>query len=638
LNSFFRRLYALIITLASMSYLAAAQSNPAPSDPPAEPHGKVVFSRSMDDSTQPPAAQQQATVVSTITDADRAAVTFTRYALDVRLRPVDHAIDVRAQLTVRNDGDHPLKQLPLQLSSTLEWQEVRALSPQSLVPAKFAEATIASDVDHTGQLHEAAVELPAPLAPGGSLDLDVFYSGTIAKDAKRLEEIGTPEGVAQSSDWDEVSSAFTGIRGFGNVVWYPVSSVPARLGDGDKLFAEVGAIKQRQQAASVSITVTAETSSDVPDVAILDGTVVPVTVTPGDANVNVPAIVKAQLPATPLRFQTLSLFLANRQKRSGNALDIYYQPADEADVQPYLAAASLVTPLLRTWLQPAGEDRPKALLSILDLANVDDAPFEERQTLFTGLQPVAADKLADPMSHSLTHGYFQSPRPWLNEGVAHFMASLWIEQSHDRETALAQLDDQRSALALAEPGEKASGTTPGLISNPSSIFYRTKATYVLWMLRSLIGDVALQNALKLYDPAKDTRDEYFEQLVERTSAAEPVNKELHQFFEDWVYNDRGLPDLTITGAYPSQANVPGTYLIAVEVENSGGVGADVPVTVSSTNTQVTERLFVPAHGHAIRRLLIQGEPTQVQVDDGIVPETSASVHVQQIHYTAPAKP
>jgi aminopeptidase N len=218
------------------------------------------------------------------------------------------------------------------------------------------------------------------------------------------------------------------------------------------------------------------------------------------------------------------------------------------------------------------------------------------------------------------------------------MASLWIEQSHDRETALAQLDDQRSALALAEPGEKASGTTPGLISNPSSIFYRTKATYVLWMLRSLIGDVALQNALKLYDPAKDTRDEYFEQLVERTSAAEPVNKELHQFFEDWVYNDRGLPDLTITGAYPSQANVPGTYLIAVEVENSGGVGADVPVTVSSTNTQVTERLFVPAHGHAIRRLLIQGEPTQVQVDDGIVPETSASVHVQQIHYTAPAKP
>jgi aminopeptidase N len=222
------------------------------------------------------------------------------------------------------------------------------------------------------------------------------------------------------------------------------------------------------------------------------------------------------------------------------------------------------------------------------------------------------------------------------------MGSLWTEQTHDRETALAQLDDQRSALALAEPGdtpaEALSRPAPGLVTNPNAIFYRTKATYVLWMLRSLIGDTALQNALKLYDPTQDTKDEYFEQLVERTSAAEPANKELPQFFSDWVYHDRGLPEFTITGAYPSQASAPGTFLIAVEVENRGDAGADVPVTVSSANTQVTERLFIPAHGHAIRRLLIQGEPTQVQVNDGIVPETTASVHVQQIHYTAPTKP
>jgi hypothetical protein len=157
------------------------------------------------------------------------------------------------------------------------------------------------------------------------------------------------------------------------------------------------------------------------------------------------------------------------------------------------------------------------------------------------------------------------------------------------------------------------------------------------MLRSLIGDTALQNALKLYDPAKDTKDSYFEELLLKTSVAQPGHEELHQFFEDWVYHDPGLPDLSIAGTYPSVANVPGTYLVAVDVTNTGNAGADVPVTVSSTNTQVTERLFIPAHDHAVRRLLIQGEPTQVQVNDGVVPETTASVHVEQIHYTQPTK-
>jgi hypothetical protein len=408
------------------------------------------------------------------------------------------------------------------------------------------------------------------------------------------------------------------------------------------LFAEAGEIKQREQAALVSMLLTIESSPDdaknAPNIAVLNGTVVPVSVTSGTSAPGVPVISKAELPMTSLGFQSLSLFLANREKRSGNALEIYYRLEDEPNVQAYLAAGSMVTPLLRTWLQPTGEDHPKALLSVLDLAEANDAPFEERRTLYTPLAPFTADQLTAPMSHTLTHGYFQSPRPWLNEGVAHFMASLWTEQTHDRETALTQLDNQRAALALAEPGGQAGTTAPGLISNPNAIFYRTKATYVLWMLRSLIGDDALQNALKLYDPAQDTKDDYFEQLVTRTSVAQPGNKELHQFFEDWVYNDRGLPELAISGAYTNQSSAPGTFLIAVDVTNSGAASADVPVTVSSANTQVTERLLVPAHGHAVRRILIQGEPTQVQVNDGTVPETTASVHVEQIHYTAPTTP
>ena len=657
----------LVLLLCQWS-AAAQQASPTAAPPATTSHGTVVFSRSTSDapsaSGQASRVPRQSDVVSKVTDADRTAVVFTRYVLDLRLRLDTHGLDARAQFTVRNTGSQPLKQLPLQLSSSLEWEQIRVASDPAT--AKYAETTIPSDVDHTGQLHEAEVVLQQPLAPGASLDLDVLYSGTIARNATRLEQIGTPPDLAQRSDWDEVSSSFVGLRGFGNVVWYPVSSLPVRLGDGDKLFVEVGQNKLHTSSVPVSLTVSAETLDDPPTVAVLNGAVVPVSFTPGDAATHVPGLVRASLAEAPLGFQTPSLFLAARQKRSGNLIDIYARPANEGSDQAYLAAGSMVTPLLRTWLETTLPGKPRPSLAIFDLADTQDAPFEERQTLFTGLQPVAADQLTAPMSHSLAHGYFYSPRAWLNEGVAHFMASLWTEQTKDREAALAQLDEQRSALALAEPGDGAAnlgasiGPRPNLLNASDAIFYRTKATYVFWMLRSLVGDAVLQAALKAYDPAIDTQDDYFELLLAKQLASSPLAqastsatqapspapsgtgamtaKEIHQFFDDWVYTDRGLPDLTIAGAYPSGASGEGSYLIAVEVTNSGGAAANVPVIATSVSSQVTERMYIPAHGRATHRILLQGEPTQVQVNDGVVPETTASVHVQQIHYSQPAKP
>ena len=145
-----------------------------------------------------------------------------------RLR--DHTLAARAQVDIRNEGTQPLNVIPLQLSSSLNFEGV-SLNGRRLT---FGQQTLNSDTDHTGQLHEAVIELPAPLAPKATLHLEVTYSGTIDVSAKRLEQLGTPEDVAAHSDWDRISEDFTGLRGFGNVVWYPVTSVPALLGDGDK--------------------------------------------------------------------------------------------------------------------------------------------------------------------------------------------------------------------------------------------------------------------------------------------------------------------------------------------------------------------------------------------------------------------
>jgi hypothetical protein len=56
----------------------------------------------------------------------------------------------------------------------------------------------------------------------------------------------------------------------------------------------------------------------------------------------------------------------------------------------------------------------------------------------------------------------------------------------------------------------------------------------------------------------------------------------------------------------------------------------VPVIVRAGETVITQRVMVPAQGSATPRILIQGRPTQVQVNDGTVPEVSSSEHVTDV--------
>ena len=560
-------------------------------------------------------------VTAKATDVERDAVTFTAYNLDIHLMPKEQSLAVHARVTVRNDGQQPLAVIPLQLSYSLHFEDV-VLDGKRL---PFDQQTLNSDADHTGQLHEAVVMLPKPLAPKVELTLDVDYSGTIPPSAKRLERIGAPEEMAARSDWDEISEDFTGLRGFGDVIWYPVSSVPQLLGDGNKLFTEIGTQKLRQADARVTMRVTEEFLGEAPNVAVLDGHVMSLGPPSVEPTASFPGVITFSLPETRQGFDALTLFVAHRTAHEGNGLRVYSTPNDEPNVQGYLTAATMVEPLVEQWL-----GKPKQSLTILDLPEADDAPFEQGTLLLTGLRAAEPDKLADPVTHGLAHAWFQSPRPWLNEGVANFLGTLWIEQRLGREAALERLETFRTPLTLAEPGSPGEGGGEDLVHTSDAIYYRGKATYVFWMLRDLAGDKALAAALRAYDPAEDTSPEYFEQLVEKASG-----KDLKWFFRDWVYNDPGLPDLSIGGVYPSASALAGQYLVAIDIANDGYAEAEVPVTVRSEKTSLTERVRIPARSKISHRMLIQGTPVEVQVNDGVVPEIQASIHRLTIHTPGP---
>ena len=612
-----RYLWFAAVAAGLVTCVGAQQASP-PAEVPAEHPGTVILSRSLEDSATPakPAAKP---AEARATDAERQAITFLSYDLDVHLQPREHAMAVRARLLVRNDSSSPLGRLALQISSSLQWTGVHVGGDA----AAFSQQPVNSDIDHTGALREAVIPLARPLGPQQSRSVDLTYEGTAALSATRLEQIGTPADVAEASDWDRISDEFVGLRGFGNVVWYPVASVPVALGDGAKFFTEAAAERQRQSQATVTMRVTEEFFGEAPNLAVLDGEVLTVTPTSLPAAAGVPGIVTCTLPPTRLGLASPSLFLLRRTAQEGNGVKVFARTEDVANAQAYLSAASIVAPLINRWL---GTD-PRGALDIVDLPEGDDAPFEDGDVLFADVRGTEPGKLTDVLVHSLSHLYFRSSYAWLQEGVPSFMGSLWLEQNRGRDIAIQQLDNTRGALSLAEPGDAASAgiDRQALLVARDPVYYRTKATYVLWMLRDLAGDNALARALRAYQPGSDTAGTGFEQVLEQASG-----KDLKWFFDDWVYHDRGLPDLSIAGVYPNKASVPGSYIVAVDVSNSGTAEAQVPVSVSSGTATVTEMLRIPAKSKVSHRFVLQGQPEEVAVNDGTVPEVEASVHRQTL--------
>ena len=612
-----------------MAILTSAAQTPIPV-PQNQPSGQVIYSRSTDENgqttTQTGHAAQPAIQMASAPsaeDAERQAVTFTDFDMDVRLRTAEQHIAVRALVTVRNDGKAPLARIPLQISSSLNWERIRVDGKDAVFPV----AALNSDADHTGQLHEAVLPLAQPLAPGASLQLDVTYSGAIAASAQRLLAIGTPDDIALHSDWDRIGVPFTGLRGFGNVVWYPVSSVPVILGDGARLFDEMGEHKLRLAGAHFRLRLTVEFPHGyVPTVALINGHMAPLAVTDTSSlDPEVDGVATADSAGAVLGFEAPSLFVAIRTPHSAANTTIWTLPEDEASIPPWTTAASAVTPFLQGWLG----QRPRSQLTLLDLPDPQDAPFETGALLATSIRQADPEQLENILAHALTHAWMQSPRAWLSEGVAHFMGTLWVEKQRGRTQALGALEASRPALALAEPESPGQNVGQPLAAAISPVYYRTKATYVLWMLRDVAGDASLSAALRAYDPAQDFgRDagrSSFEKLLEQAGA----RRDLSWFFADWVDADKGLPDLSIGSIFPNavQSN---NWLVAVNVANHGYAAAEVPVTVRSADNTATQRVLVPAHGQAVQRVLIQGKPIEVQVNDGTVPETQASVHLTKL--------
>jgi hypothetical protein len=568
---------------------------------------------------------------------DRNAFSFTRYDLRLSFDPHQHGLSVEGTIELRNAAKEPQRQAVLQISSSLQWLALHAADGAEL---EWLAQTYTSDIDHTGTLSEAIVKLPKAVAPGETVVLEVRYSGTVFQDTTRLERAGTPAAVALRSDWDQISDAFTALRGAGFVVWYPVSMNSADLSQGNELFETLRDWREREASSVLRVRLSRVAGHEgenskfsfitngsvaneaAPNASAANHSGEEITVEfRGEDSVGDPVIVLLTDPAASIDHPNVSA---------------HFTTAHTEYARDYAVAAEAVIAPLEQWF---GAPRRKVVL--VELTDPDALPYDAGSFYFVPMRnvPHAAAEVA--LARPVVHAMLESPRPWIREGAAAFGQALIRERQAGRHDALLYLGQFSSALAVAEAqshstlaaGESSSSEPPSiglqpLITTADEIFFRTKAAYVWWMLRDMVGDRVLQSALTRYRAADDRDSGYMQRLLEERTSPK---RELEQFFDDWVYRDRGLPQLRAVSAN-ARRTLGETTVTAVTVENNGDAGCEVPVMVRSADKENMERLVVSAKSKATVRVTFEADPKEAVVNDGSVPEAERGEHVIPVSF------
>jgi hypothetical protein len=547
---------------------------------------------------------------------DRDAFTFSRYNLDVRIEPRQQRLAVRGNITLRNDSSAPQKNLSLQISSTLDWRSIKLAGKA----VQFVSQPYTSDIDHTGALSEAIVTLPQEIPSKEKLELEIAYEGVIPLDTARLTRIGVPEELARHSDWDQIGASFTAIRGIGYVAWYPVAMQSANLSEGNSLFETLAGWKTREATSTVRIHFSLVGDDvDSPSKLIVNAELCkPVSIEAGSGQ-----IIASDCSFEPLGATVPAFAIAPYSVLNQPTLDVHYLPEHKPAAENYELATQLALPFIKEWF-----GTPRRKIKIVELADLKASPFESGSLLMT---PLNSDSRIAGLTvvHQLTHSAFLSPRPWIYEGLAHFAQAAYLEQQSGRQAALDFMAQHRTALVDAErslAAERGSSTSANesLINTWHEEFYRSKAMYVWWMLRDMIGEEPLKKALALYRPEQDKEPSYVQRLIEAQS-----KRDLEWFFDDWVYRDRGLPDFRVESAY-LRPLLGGGYVVTITVENLGEAGAQVPVTLRMERGEITRLLEVQAKSKSVLRIEAPGTPQEIVVNDGSVPERDMTNNIFKI--------
>ncbi len=370
---------------------------------------------------------------------DRDAFTITSYRLNVQVDRPSHVFAVTyGRLVLRNDSKVPQKNVSLQISSSLQWNDI-GTDNEPVNCNCFAEPkrklqwlgeTYTSDTDHTGALSETIVTLEKPVPPGGSVAIDVQYGGKITADATRLTRMGVPQELALHNDWDQISEPFTAVRGLGYVVWYPVSIEAVSLSDGNAVSDAIANWKERHRNSEffVNLGVTASANPPNPCIASNAAKAAGYWTVGGGASDSKPSGSDAGQEQQAIRGITLETrglrnitpafaMFSSCDELSRPTVDITFTPEHSLIAKDYAAGAEASENLLDEWL-PQAWNRP---IRIIELTDPDATPYQDGSTLFVPLRSSTQPNLQLLFLPTQVAARFATPRPWMQEGLGIFL-------------------------------------------------------------------------------------------------------------------------------------------------------------------------------------------------------------------------
>ncbi|MGI4854643.1 MAG: hypothetical protein ACRYF4_11440, partial [Janthinobacterium lividum] len=409
---------------------------PAPSDAAAGMSSSVDPAEAAAPDTPMGLTSADVAAARQVTAAERSAVTVVGQNLDLHLDAHTGAAEVRAQTVLRNSGAEPLRQVPVRISGALHWESARQAGSAATLPLQ--QYHLPDDLDHTGFATELLVPLPEPLPPGATVSLDLYYGGLLTANTGRLTALGAPTGRAALTDWDTVTDTFTGLRGLGNVLWYPVAGKPALLRNGSAVTHAVEASRTNDAGNPFQLQLTLQYSGSQPDAAFFCGDRQPfVSATPGTPAQGEGGYVTAQWTRRRLGPHTPSLFVAYGAPRmtADGLLRVVTEQADT--VAAAGEAAARIRPMLSEWLGAA----PAHPLDVLDLPIPGATGFADDSLLVAPLTTALAAVLAPAMVQPLAAAWLPADiaAPWLREGLPAFLQAVWVERTAGRSSALSGL-------------------------------------------------------------------------------------------------------------------------------------------------------------------------------------------------------
>jgi aminopeptidase N len=124
---------------------------------------------------------------------------------------------------------------------------------------------------------------------------------------------------------------------------------------------------------------------------------------------------------------------------------------------------------------------------------------------------------------------------WLNEGFATYSEALWYEKRDNDIQSLHDAMEIKKARYNFAPGTIFVEDTTSISAIFSSRLSYNKASWVLHMLRHIVGDETFFNGIKEFGIRyrfKSAVTEQFQEVMEETSG-----KDLDSFFQRWIYDE-----------------------------------------------------------------------------------------------------